>query len=247
MARPKKNNADYFSHDAGMRNDTKIRALRKKFGCEGYAIWCMLLELLTSQNGFVYKWDELNIELAAGDFDVETKRLMEIVEYMKLLELVRIESQIIYSKNHIERFAGLLAKRKRDNFLYESKKETETAEIGVSASENPSKITVSVNGSTQSIVKQSIEEKVSKKKIFSPPSLSDIQTYFVVKITEKSIGLNPAIEAQKFQAFYDSKNWMIGKNKMVNWKSAAAGWILKSKPTNGTHLSELLPATGLMR
>ena len=47
MARPKKNNADYFPHDADMRNDPKIRALRRKFGLKGYAIWNMFLESLT--------------------------------------------------------------------------------------------------------------------------------------------------------------------------------------------------------
>ena len=31
MARPKKNNADYFSHDNDMRNDERIIALIRKF------------------------------------------------------------------------------------------------------------------------------------------------------------------------------------------------------------------------
>jgi hypothetical protein len=34
MARPLKNNADYFPHDNDMRNDEKILALRRKFGLE---------------------------------------------------------------------------------------------------------------------------------------------------------------------------------------------------------------------
>jgi len=43
------------------------------------------------------------------------------------------------------------------------------------------------------------------------------------------------IEAQKFEAFYDSKNWMVGKSKMKNWKSAAKGWILRNneRPQTG--------------
>jgi len=46
MARPIKLNADYFSHDAGMRNHRKIKSVRQKFGINGYGIWCMLIEYL---------------------------------------------------------------------------------------------------------------------------------------------------------------------------------------------------------
>lgn len=46
MARPIKNNADYFSHDIGMRNDMKIKALRRKYGLVGYASYVMLIEII---------------------------------------------------------------------------------------------------------------------------------------------------------------------------------------------------------
>ena len=36
MARPKRYNADYFSHDSGMRDDPKVKALRNKFGIVSY-------------------------------------------------------------------------------------------------------------------------------------------------------------------------------------------------------------------
>ena len=53
MARPKKNNADYFSHDADMRNHRKMKAIRAKFGLEGYAIWNMVLEVLSNAELFI--------------------------------------------------------------------------------------------------------------------------------------------------------------------------------------------------
>ena len=52
MARPKKNNAEYFTHDADMRNDVKIKALRRKFSHTGYAVWNYLLETLTDSDFF---------------------------------------------------------------------------------------------------------------------------------------------------------------------------------------------------
>lgn len=57
---------------------------------------------------------------------------------------------------------------------------------------------------------------------FTPPS--DIET--VAYFTDK--GSNN-VEAEKFWNFYDSKNWMVGKNKMKKWQSAASGWITRNK------------------
>ncbi|GHV28882.1 hypothetical protein FACS1894176_11540 [Bacteroidia bacterium] len=48
MARPKKENADYFSHDKEMRNNPKLKYIRNIFNLEGYAVFCMLLEYLTN-------------------------------------------------------------------------------------------------------------------------------------------------------------------------------------------------------
>lgn len=54
----------------------------------------------------------------------------------------------------------------------------------------------------------------------------------VEQVTEhmKSIGvLNPNDHALKFWNFYEAKGWMIGKNKMKNWKSAIRTWDLPKK------------------
>ncbi|MBV5348821.1 hypothetical protein JZU61_04210 [bacterium] len=72
------------------------------------------------------------------------------------------------------------------------------------------------------------EKNIGKKTIFSPPSLPEIESYFSEKIIEKRKFLNPNSEAEKFEAFYSSKNWMVGKNKMADWRKAVSGWIARS-------------------
>lgn len=37
------------------------------------------------------------------------------------------------------------------------------------------------------------------------------------------------IDAEEFVAFYESKNWMVGKNPMVNWKQCVITWECKRK------------------
>lgn len=116
MARPIKNNADYFPHDADMRNDPRIKALRRKFGIEGYGVYSMLLEFLTDSDYFEFKNDSLSLELVAGDFDIETDKLVSIIQYCFQLDLFQLDAitNIISCKSLDKRLEPLLSKRKRD-------------------------------------------------------------------------------------------------------------------------------------
>jgi hypothetical protein len=116
MARPFKHNADYFPHDADMRNDPRIKAVRRKFGIEGYGIYAMLLEFITDSDYFEFKNDSLSLELIAGDFDIETSRLVAILQYCFQLDLFQLdaETNIISCKSLDNRLEPLLSKRKRD-------------------------------------------------------------------------------------------------------------------------------------
>jgi hypothetical protein len=113
MARPKKNNADYFPHDADMRNDPKIRALRRKFGLEGYAVWNMFLETLTDSDYFEYDWNKMNIELISGDFEIDPIKLRDIITYCKEIKLLSTGNEIIYCQKLKDRFEAVLVRRKR--------------------------------------------------------------------------------------------------------------------------------------
>lgn len=116
MARPIKNNADYFPHDADMRNDPRVKALRRKFGLDGYAVYAMLLEFLTDSEYFEFKNDGLSMELIAGDFDVDPAHLTEILQYCFQLDLFQLDAKtnIIACRSLDNRLEPLLSKRKRD-------------------------------------------------------------------------------------------------------------------------------------
>lgn len=116
MARPTKNNAEYFTHDADMRNDVKVKALRRKFSHTGYAVWCYLLESLTDTDFFELDFNPINVELLAADYDVSPEELTDIVEYCCRISLLQRneDGTRLYSEAHKRRFSGLLAKRERD-------------------------------------------------------------------------------------------------------------------------------------
>lgn len=58
---------------------------------------------------------------------------------------------------------------------------------------------------------------------FTPPTQKEVLQY----ITEKG----SRIDAEDFIDFYESKGWMVGKNKMKCWKSAANRWERKNRGT----------------
>ena len=85
------------------------------------------------------------------------------------------------------------------------------------------------NSQTNDHIQQLNKETRRERVKFTPPSLSEIESYFSVKIAEKGLILNPKTEAELFESHYGSKNWMVGKNKMVDWKKSVNGWIARKK------------------
>jgi len=112
MARPIKNNLDYFSHDKDMRNDLKIKALRRKFSHKGYSIYVMMLEHLSNCEYLQYEWNELSIELLTSDFDIDNDELMEIIDYSIKLKLFDIEVGYIFCPSMLTRNQHILSERK---------------------------------------------------------------------------------------------------------------------------------------
>ncbi len=66
-----------------------------------------------------------------------------------------------------------------------------------------------------------------KLKKFTPPEISEVQKY----CAERKNGIDPEI----FVDFYMAKNWMVGKNKMRDWKAAVRTW--EKRRREGGHSS----------
>ena len=67
-----------------------------------------------------------------------------------------------------------------------------------------------------SINNTSINKKEIYKERFVKPTIEEIEEYCKER--------NNGIDAIMFYNFYESKDWMIGKNKIKNWKSCIITW-----------------------
>lgn len=70
------------------------------------------------------------------------------------------------------------------------------------------------------------KNSIGKNNIFKPPTVDDVKAYCDER--------GNSVDAQAFVDFYESKGWMIGKNKMKDWKAAVRTWErgTRSKITN---------------
>lgn len=55
-----------------------------------------------------------------------------------------------------------------------------------------------------------------KRKPFVQPSVEEVEAYCLER--------NNNVNAEAFVDFYESKGWMVGKNKMKDWKAAVRTW-----------------------
>lgn len=86
--------------------------------------------------------------------------------------------------------------------------------------QNVSKMDTQVRLGKYSIDKDSIDNNMCSlkgtNKTFTPPTLEEVSQY----CEERHNG----IDAQHFIDFYQAKGWMIGKNKMKDWKASVRTW-----------------------
>lgn len=67
-----------------------------------------------------------------------------------------------------------------------------------------------------SIDKNSIGKDKDNNRVFKKPSVEEVRAYCQER--------NNTVDPEAFINFYESKGWLIGKNKMKDWKAAVRTW-----------------------
>ena len=67
-----------------------------------------------------------------------------------------------------------------------------------------------------------LNKREEKKRRFTPPSLQEVKDYCVQR--------NNNVSPENFVNFYTAKDWMVGKNKMRDWKAAVRTWEQRERP-----------------
>ena len=77
-----------------------------------------------------------------------------------------------------------------------------------------------------------ITNKNNNKNNNKKPSVEEIKQYCLER--------NNGIDAEQFFDFYESKGWLVGKNKMKNWQAADRTWEKRKQKTTTSKIDQQL-------
>lgn len=215
MGRPEKKNVDYFPHF--IADGKKMFYIERKYGNDGYATWFKILEILAkTDNHWINLNEKTELMYVSSKCLIEEETLLNILEDLAILGQINQElwsSKIVWSDKFTESVEDAYLKRNNKCWSLSDLRE-HLLSLGI------------LKGSIkpQSKVKEikEKESKVERGKRFAPPTQEEVRDYFYEQLPRTQWAID---ESKKFVDFYASKNWMVGKNKMKDWRAAVRNWI----------------------
>ena len=121
--------------------------------------------------------------------------------------------------DYVEEKSMLGIKSNKAYTLDVSKMDTECIQNGYIGKDSIGKVSIDKNSIDKDSKGESVREEKAKR--FYPPTLDEVKQY----CEERKNNIDP----MAFIDFYSSKGWMIGKNRMKDWKAAVRTWERKRK------------------
>jgi hypothetical protein len=247
MARPKKETADFFPHNATMRDDPKIKAVRRKYGVVGYGVWCMLLEYLCGVRVFRVENTDLALELLAGDFGLDIEEVRGLLDYFVRVGLIQKDKTGFSCTNLTEKYLKpLFDKRAYDNerkLSAKSRKQTNPPNTPQSPHHAALEANIFHSGKPAGKESKGKERKGqhrketplsrSRSKEDANENGSQIPALFDYEAT-KAAALNVGVSPDYFEELwhhYKGMGWKDGKNSLIEDLASKiiARWIKASK------------------
>ena len=182
------------------------KQLAKQVGLKGAVLLADLIskEEYFMANGMTDGWffnTEDNIE---RDTTLTSYQQRKILKTLKKYEIIETKRKGIPAKQYFKiNEANLL------NILNSE----ETEELAVKKLNNLSETKLTT-------INKNKEIKITNK-FFKKPSINDVELYCIER--------NNKIDAISFVNFYESKGWMVGKNKMKDWRACVRTWEMRAK------------------
>lgn len=223
--------------------DTKIDKLLDAQGWIGFGIYFYLCQMAYKFDGYFYRWaydDSASTARRMGG-GVGSKTVEETVRYCLQIGLfdkwLFDRVGILTSKGIQRRFLAAIQGRRVKSVIadYWLLDDSESEGLDKCAKNDCLQTTNAHLQETNTDLqdtyspKSRVEEsrvKESKEDIgadepprqtrFIPPTVEEVRVYCIERKNR--------VDPEKFVAFYSAKGWMIGKNKMKDWKQAVITW-----------------------
>jgi hypothetical protein len=207
-----KKDAYYFPHFSNARHDRKLKRIIKEFGVEGYGIYFMLLEVLREQTDLRYPIRD--IDLLADEFNTSEAKIKTIIGNYDLF--IIDEKAMFFSPKQAEYLQPYFAKSERARNAAilrwsEQKQLPENSKSNANAYANAEQM--QCDGNASKVKKSKVKESIVKSTL---PALNEVEMY----CKERGNGIDP----QKWYDHYTANGWMVGRNKMKDWRAAVRTW-----------------------
>lgn len=239
--------------------DKRIKRIRQMAGGDTYTIIFLKMQLKALRtDGYLYFDNVLDdfVEELALDIDESPDNVRFTIEYLLRVGLLEIcPDGKTYYLTELEQLIGsetATAQRVRD---YRARRKQEAEALQCNTDETKllqcnTDVTETLQCNTdvtdvkrlcyaeKEIEKEidididkekNIKRESKKAKAFLPPTQEEVEAYCLERQNN--------VDAQKFIDFYEAKGWMIGKNKMKDWKAAVRTWEREDNVRSGSRQS----------
>lgn len=207
----------YFQHDFNARSSIKLQEVLMDLGVEGIGLYWCIIEQMYEQGGTLPLRSCKSIAFA---LHVDSDKVAALIGNYGLFES---DDDNFWSPSVVKRLEenrSLSLKRRQAAMSEKRSARKEATAAGSEAIAEQKSCTCSANvDASLFFVPQEIEKETEAKKEtktekevcdsatrFAPPSLDEVKAY----VEKESL----KIDAERFWQFYESKGWMIGRNKM---------------------------------
>lgn len=225
MARPQKNTVDYFPFYC--EEGKKMYYIEETYGNDGFATFVKILRELAKVD---YHYLDLSKKSSMMFLSSKCKVSIELLESIindlvmleKFDEVLWNENKIIWCQSFVDSIQDAYVKRSNECITYKSLLLLLEG-LGIRKPNKlplkPSKGGSEVSVNTQTILKDTILDKIKEKKKGVPPSFDEFLNYARDKATERSIYLDEAKVKAKFYSWLENDWSDLNGTKILNWKS----------------------------
>lgn len=198
----------------------RIKKLRNIAGGDTYTIIYLKMQLLALKTDGVIRYTGLENTFAeelALDLDESPDDVGITLSYLSSVGLMETSDNINYLLPYVVENTGSegsSAQRMRDH----RERKLSQCDTGVTHLLQVGDVEKEIEIEKE---KEIDREKKRMSDKFTPPTISEVSDY----CNEKGYSIN----AERFVDFYASKGWMVGKNKMKDWRAAVRNWASRDK------------------
>ena len=218
-----------------MFDNRKIKHLRRlPEGNNIVLIWVMLLTMAGRCNsgGMIFLTENIPYtpKMLADELDFEESTVQLALTVLEQLNMIVTNNGFfsIAGWEEYQNIDGMEKIREQNRLRKQKQREKQKLLPDVSRDSHG---TVTESHATEEDIDKDIERDKEKdivvesstptRKRFSPPTVSDVNAYCL----ERGNNVDP----NRFVDYYTANGWMVGKNKMKDWKAAVRTWE-KSQP-----------------